>query len=175
MLAFAANSLLCRLALGQELIDAASFATVRTASGAATLALIVLLRRRPGASGAGNWRTTVSLFVYMACFSFAYRSLSASTGALILFGSVQLTMFVFALRSGERFPPLSWGGFAVAVLGLVYLISPGITAPDPAGAALMAAAGIAWGLYSLSGRGVADPLRRRATSLGRCRWCWSSP
>jgi drug/metabolite transporter (DMT)-like permease len=98
----------------------------------------------------------------MAGFSFAYVTLSAGTGALILFGAVQLTMFVVALRGGEHFPPLSWLGLAIAVLGLVYLVSPGLTAPDPLGAGLMALAGVAWGAYSLRGRGAADPLSSTA-------------
>ena len=155
MLAFAANSLLCRLALGQGLIDAASFATVRVVAGAVMLALILLPR----------WRAAVMLFLYMAGFSFAYATLSAGTGALILFSAVQLTMFVVALRGGEHFPMLSWLGLAIAVAGLVYLVSPGLTAPDPLGAALMTIAGIAWGVYSLQGRAAADPLESTANNF----------
>jgi drug/metabolite transporter (DMT)-like permease len=159
MLAFAANSLLCRLALGQELIDAATFTTVRVISGAVTLSVIVLLRRRKQHDrGRVDWRTVAALFTYMVFFSFAYLSLSAGTGALILFGAVQLTMFIFALRQGEHFPLISWAGLALAILGLIYLVSPGVTAPDPLGAVLMAIAGIAWGFYSLLGRGASDPL-----------------
>ncbi len=159
MLAFAANSLLCRLALGQQLIDAATFTSVRVVSGALTLSLIVLIRQRSQDRGGGDWRAAAMLFTYMVFFSFAYLSLSAGTGALILFGAVQLTMFIFALREGEHFPLLSWGGLALAVLGLIYLVWPGVTAPDPMGAILMTVAGIAWGFYSLLGRGAADPLR----------------
>lgn len=158
MLAFAANSLLCRLALGQELIDAASFATVRVISGAVTLGLIMLPRWQARGRSLADWRSAAMLFTYMAFFSFAYLSLSAGTGALVLFGAVQLTMFIVALREGEQFPLLSWAGLTLAILGLVYLVSPGVTAPDPLGAVLMAIAGIAWGFYSLLGRGVADPL-----------------
>jgi len=171
MFAFAANSLLCRLALGQELMDAASFTTVRVVSGAAFLGLILALRRH-GAGGtvSADWRAAAMLFTYMTFFSFAYLSLSAGTGALILFGTVQLTMFAFALRSGESFPPLSWAGLTLAVLGLVYLVSPGVTAPDLLGAVLMAVAGVAWGLYSLLGRGVADPLGATARNF-----LWSVP
>jgi drug/metabolite transporter (DMT)-like permease len=166
MLAFAANSLLCRLALGQELIDAASFATVRVISGAAALALLVLLRRRLSRSRiAGNRRCAALLFAYMVFFSFAYRSLSAGTGALILFAAVQLTMFGVALRAGEHFSLWSWGGLTLAILGLLYLVSPGVTAPDPAGAVLMAVAGVAWGLYSLLGRAVAEPLQATASNF----------
>lgn len=165
MLAFAANSLLCREALGHRLIDAASFSTVRVMAGAATLGLILLLRRRTLDRGTAGWRSAAMLFTYMAFFSFAYLSLSAGTGALILFGAVQLTMFGIALRRGERFPAGARIGFAIAVIGLVYLVSPGVTAPDPLGALLMAVAGIAWGLYSLSGRGAKDALSATATNF----------
>ena len=158
MLAFAANSLLCRLALGRELIDAASFTTTRVISGVVVLWLIVLLRRRPSMRGVADWRAAAMLFTYMVFFSFAYLTLSAGTGALILFGAVQLTMFIVALREGESFSAVSWMGLAIAVFGLVYLVSPGLTAPNALGAALMAVAGIAWGFYSLLGRGIADPL-----------------
>lgn len=165
MLAFAANSLLCRLALRNELIDAASFASVRVISGALILALLAWPRWRARGRPAADWRSAVSLFTYMAFFSFAYLSLSAGTGALILFGAVQITMFTIALRSGEPFPFISWVGLMLAVAGLVYLVSPGVTAPDPLGAALMALAGIGWGFYSLLGRGVADPLAATANNF----------
>lgn len=158
MLAFAANSLLCRLALGDGLIDAASFTTIRVTSGAVMLGLIMLLRNRPRSRQSADWRMVIMLFTYMVFFSFAYLSLGAGTGALILFGAVQVTMFVFALRTGEHFSTMSWAGLTIAVFGLVYLVSPGVTAPDPLGAVLMAIAGIAWGLYSLLGRGAASPL-----------------
>ena len=102
------------------------------------------------------------LFTYMAFFSFAYLSLSAATGALILFGAVQLTMFIVALRGGEQFSLPSWAGLTLAIFGLVYLVSPGVTAPDPLGAVLMAIAGIAWGFYSLLGKGATDPVEATA-------------
>jgi drug/metabolite transporter (DMT)-like permease len=105
------------------------------------------------------------LFAYMACFSFAYLSLGAGTGALVLFGAVQLTMFIAALRAGEHFGAWSWAGLVLAVGGLIYLVSPGITAPDPIGALLMISAGIAWGLYSLFGRGGGDPLGATANNF----------
>ncbi len=158
MIAFAANSLLCRKALGADLIDAGSFAALRTAAGALTLGAILAARGNLRALKADHWRTGAMLFTYMVFFTFAYRTLSAGTGALILFGAVQLTMFVAALRSGETFSTLSWGGLALAVAGLVYLVSPGLSAPDPLGALLMAIAGVAWGLYSLLGRSASDPL-----------------
>jgi drug/metabolite transporter (DMT)-like permease len=165
MLAFAANSLLCRVALGRELIDAATFATVRIIAGAVTLGLIVLPRWRSRGRSTPDWWAAAMLFVYVAGFSFAYVTLGAGTGALILFSAVQLTMFVVALRGGEHFPLQSWLGLAIAVAGLIYLVSPGLTAPDPLGAVLMALAGIAWGVYSLRGRGAADPLSSTANNF----------
>ena len=161
MLAFAANSILCRLALGQGLIDAASFTAVRVISGAVVLSVILWLRQKP-VQTAANWRSVVALFAYMATFSFAYLTLAVGTGALMAFGAVQLTMFTVALRSGEQFSMLSWAGLALAFAGLVYLVSPGLTAPDPLGAALMVIAGIAWGFYSLLGRAAADPVEATA-------------
>jgi drug/metabolite transporter (DMT)-like permease len=161
MVAFAANSVLCRLALGAGLIDAASFATVRTVAGAVILGVILLLR--PDKAGAKpDWRSILTLYLYMVFFAFAYLSLSAGTGALVLFGAVQLTMFIVALRSGEHFSPASWAGLVLAITGLVYLVSPGVTAPDPLGAGLMAVAGVAWGFYSLVGRSACDPTEATA-------------
>ena len=151
MIAFAANSLLCRMALGQDFIDPWSFTSIRIISGAATLGLIVSIRGNTKKVTA-NWPGVAALFCYMVFFSFAYLSLSAGTGALLLFGAVQLTMFAVAIRRGERFSWLSWLGLCAAFAGLVYLVAPGVTAPDPAGAALMATAGIAWGAYSLIGQ-----------------------
>ena len=165
MLAFAANSLLCRLALGQQLIDAASFTAVRVISGAVTLGLIMVPRWRVTGRAKVDWRSTAMLFTYMAFFSFAYLFLGAGTGALILFGAVQLTMFIAAARGGEHFPLLSWVGLVLAVFGLVYLVSPGLTAPNPLGAMLMAIAGIAWGFYSLLGRNVSNALEATANNF----------
>ena len=165
MVAFATNSLLCRLALGQGLIDASSFASVRIVAGAAMLWLIMLMRRRPKKSARTDLRATAMLLTYMVFFAFAYRSLGAGTGALILFGAVQLTMFARALQSGEHFSLPSWAGFILAVGGLVYLVLPGVTAPDPVGALLMAVAGVAWGFYSLLGRGAVDALGATARNF----------
>ncbi len=162
MLAFAANSLLCRMALGRGLIDAASFATLRIVAGAFVLAMLVLPRWRREGRHRTDWRAVAMLFGYVACFSFAYLSLGAGTGALILFGAVQLTMFVVSLRAGEHFSLLSWSGLAIAAGGFIYLVTPGVTAPDPLGAVLMTVAGIAWGFYSLLGRGAPDPLQSSA-------------
>lgn len=167
MLAFAANSLLCRLALLQGGIDPASFGAVRIVSGAIALALIVRWRAGEARETSGDWLSAAMLFAYVAFFSFAYLSLAAGTGALVLFGAVQLTMFGAALRAGERFAPLACAGLAVAALGLVYLVLPGVSAPPIVGALLMALAGVAWGVYSLRGRGALDPLGATAGNFLR--------
>jgi drug/metabolite transporter (DMT)-like permease len=168
MVAFAANSLLCRLALGASEIDAASFTTIRVIAGVITLVLVSYAQHRPPSPSNANWRSALALFAYMVFFSFAYISLGAANGALILFGAVQMTMFAAALSAGERFPMLAWLGLAVAAGGLVYLVSPGLSAPDPLGAALMAVAGIAWGFYSLLGRGAPDPLAATTMNFISC-------
>jgi drug/metabolite transporter (DMT)-like permease len=189
MVAFAANSVLCRMALGARRIDPASFTAVRLATGAIALSLIAWAGRaarpvgrsrgeapRGGARGTvwRRWASPVALFLYAACFSFAYLTLSAGAGALILFGAVQVTMIVAGLVGGERPRALEWLGLSVALGGLVLLTSPGLStpastaaqsishgvaAPHFSGAVLMAVAGIAWGLYSLAGRGGTDPVR----------------
>ncbi len=168
MFTFAANSLLCRLALGQQAIDPASFTTIRVASGAATLWLIFFLQRAGRAAPKADWRAAVALAAYMIFFSFAYVTLSAGAGALILFGAVQITMFSAALRGGESFSAVSWAGLVLAVAGLAYLVLPGLAAPDPLGAVMMGVAGLAWGVYSLLGRGGRDPLGATATNF---LWC----
>jgi drug/metabolite transporter (DMT)-like permease len=171
--AFAANSLLCRMALGGDLIDPVSFAAVRLMSGAAVLVMLSFLRRRvakPHMSRPivlGSWISAAALFVYAAAFSLAYVSLSAGTGALILFGSVQITMVAAALLAGERLGLRRWIGAAGALGGLVYLVLPGITAPDPLGASLMGLAGIAWGIYSLRGKGSSSPVAATAGNFLR--------
>ncbi|MEM7542295.1 MAG: DMT family transporter [Pseudomonadota bacterium] len=165
MLAFAANSLLCRLALRDDAIDPASFASARVIAGALTLVLIALPRWRRHVAPKPNWWATAMLFAYMVCFSFSYLTLNAGTGALILFGAVQITMFVVALRAGETFAPMAWTGFLLAVSGMIYLVLPGLAAPDPMGAALMAIAGLAWGLYTWFGRRVLDPLEGTAMNF----------
>jgi drug/metabolite transporter (DMT)-like permease len=170
MLAFAANSLLCRLALGHGLIDAATFADVRVISGAVALGLI-LVARGERKWPALHWQSVAALFVYVALFSFAYRWLSAGTGALILFGAVQLTMFVTALRRGEHFSLPSWAGLVAAVAGLIYLVSPGVTAPDPLGAVLMAVAASAGDAIRCSAGAPPIPWRPRPVIFFmRCRW-----
>ena len=166
MLAFAANSLLCRLALRDTAIDPASFTTIRLVSGALVLWMLLRPWRRPAIGG--SWPSALALFGYAAAFSFAYRSLSAGTGALLLFGAVQLTMFAGAWHAGERVSRRQAGGIALATGGLLVLLLPGIDAPPVSGALLMALAGVAWGWYSLLGRGVPDPLSATAGNFLRC-------
>lgn len=158
LVAFAANSVLCRMALGRPDIDAASFSSIRLASGAAALLLATLwLRRRPFPAG-GTWMSALMLSLYAVPFSFAYVSLSAGTGALILFGSVQATMLLAAIGSGERPHAMQWIGLILALAGLTYLVLPGLAAPSLTGSALMAIAGFSWGIYSVRGRGTGGPL-----------------
>src|SRR5437588_13096477 len=147
MTAFAGNSLLCRLALRQTSIDAASFTFIRIVSGAVALWLIV--RMRGGLpQKAGSWISAAALFAYAAGFSFAYLSLSAGTGALLLFGAVQATMIIWGLRKGERLRFWQTVGLVLALSGLVTLLFPGLSAPPLGGSILMLGAGIAWGIYS---------------------------
>jgi drug/metabolite transporter (DMT)-like permease len=155
--AFAANSVLCRLALADGAIDAATFSMIRLASGAGTLLLLSVATGRVRL-GAGSWPPAGVLFLYAVAFSFAYIRLTTGTGALILFAAVQLTMFVAALSAGERPATLQWAGLGLALSGLLYLVRPGLAAPAPEGAVLMTVAGIAWGVYSLLGRHAAHPL-----------------
>ena len=156
MLAFAGNSLLCRLALRDTGIDAASFTAIRLGSGALILAAILMSRGKRPTSG-GSWPMATMLFAYAVCFSFAYRDLTAATGALLLFGAVQLTMMGYGLWTGERIGGLKLVGLLLALGGLVWLLLPGLAAPPWFEAALMLAAGAAWGVYSLLGKGAGDP------------------
>jgi drug/metabolite transporter (DMT)-like permease len=155
MMAFAGNSLLCRLALKETEIDPASFTTIRIISGSITLWLLVRLRSAADKSP-GNWLSAAALFVYAAAFSFSYVSLPAATGALLLFGTVQTTMIGYGLWTGDRPGKLQALGLIAAAGGLVALLLPGISAPPLLGAFLMTAAGIAWGIYTLRGRGAGD-------------------
>ena len=156
MIAFAGNSLLCRAALRQTSIDAASFTSIRLISGALMLWLVARVRRGSFAAG-GNWISALALFVYAAGFSFAYRSLPAATGALILFGAVQATMIGRGLWAGERLRRPQTAGLLLALVGLVGLLLPGLAAPPLPGSLLMLGAGVAWGIYSLRGKGAGDP------------------
>jgi drug/metabolite transporter (DMT)-like permease len=169
LIAFAANSLLCRMALGSGLIDPVSFTTLRLISGAIILVPIsrLVAEAPPATERKGPWGSGVALFVYAIAFSLAYISLDAGMGALILFGAVQATMLGAGLKSGERPHPAQWLGLIIALGGLVYLVFPGITAPDPLGALLMLIAGIAWGVYSVRGKGVPAPVSSTARNFVR--------
>lgn len=166
MLAFAANSLLCRLALSTTSIDPASFTTIRVVSGAIVLGLLTIARRRALWS-AGSWGSALALFGYAIAFSYAYIALPAATGALLLFGAVQATMIGYGRWRGEKFQGRQPLGFALAIAGLAGLLLPGVTAPSPLGAALMLAAGVAWGVYSLRGRGRSEPTLVTASNFIR--------
>lgn len=166
MLAFAGNSLLCRIALRDTAIDAASFTSIRLVSGAVLLAVLMIGRgTRPWAGG--TWRAAAMLFAYAFTFSFAYRQLTAATGALLLFGAVQMTMLGYGLAAGERLRGVQWLGLLVALAGLVGLLLPGIAAPPLLSAVFMLVAGAAWGVYSLLGRGVTDPVAGTAGNFLR--------
>jgi drug/metabolite transporter (DMT)-like permease len=166
MLAFASNSLLCRLALKHTSIDAASFTSWRLLSGALVLWLIVRLRGETKAK-AGSWRAAMALFAYAACFALAYVSLPAGTGALLLFGSVQITMIGYGWWKGERLRRLQSIGLILALAGLIGLLLPGLTAPPLPGSLLMLVAGVAWGIYSLLGKGTANPIQATAGNFLR--------
>jgi drug/metabolite transporter (DMT)-like permease len=157
MLAFAGNSLLCRMALQHTRIDPASFTSLRLLSGALMLGLIVRLRSASHSPG-GSWLSALALFAYAAGFSYAYVSLPAATGALLLFGAVQATMIGVGLWSGERLSGRQWAGLICAIAGLAWFLLPGLAAPPLTGSILMLGAGIAWGIYSLRGRGAGDPI-----------------
>ncbi len=161
LIAFAANSLLCRVALGGGLIDPLSFTALRLGSGALALTSIsrVIAEPRGTDNTGGSWASGFALFAYAAAFSLAYTSLSTGTGALLLFGLVQVTMIGAALKSGEHLGPAQRIGATIALGGLIYLVLPGIASPDPFGALLMGVAGIAWGVYSIRGKGVSAPVR----------------
>ena len=166
MLCFAGNSLLCRVALRHNLIDAASFTFVRVLSGAVMLLLIATIRRKT-TSIAGNWPSAFALSWYAGAFSFAYISLPAGTGALLLFGAVQATMILWGLRRGESVAFRQIIGLMLALAGLIGLVLPGVTSPPPLDSAVMITAGIAWGIYSLRGKGVGSPVAATAGNFLR--------
>jgi drug/metabolite transporter (DMT)-like permease len=166
MLAFAGNSLLCRAAFIHAGIDAASFTSIRLFSGAVTL-LILLQIKREASSVGGNWPSAFALFFYAAGFSFAYVSLTAATGALLLFGAVQITMIAYGMWTGERLRGVQIAGLLCAFAGLVGLLLPGLSAPPLIGSLLMLGAGVAWGVYSLRGRGVRYPINVTAGNFLR--------
>ena len=166
MLAFAGNSIICRLALRDGAIDPASFTSVRLLAGAAALLLIFAVTRRNTTFRAhGSWLSAFALFVYAATFSFAYLSLSAGAGALILFAFVQGTMIAMGLWSGDRPSGMEWLGWTLAIAGVTWLVLPGVEAPPAGGALLMALSGIAWGIYSIRGRTESDALGATTTNF----------
>ena len=166
MIAFAGNSLLCRVALKHTSIDAASFTTIRLISGAVMLWLVVRMRRGTYA-GEGSWLSAFALFAYAAGFSFAYVSLPAATGALLLFGAVQATMIGYGIWARERLLKLQLIGLVLALGGLIGLLLPGLSAPPLYGSVLMLGAGVAWGIYSLRGKSAGDPTRVTAGNFLR--------
>lgn len=169
MLGFAGNSLFTRLALKDTGIDPASFMVVRIFAAALTLSLLVQLRRRrmPESRNHGSWRSGAAFALHLLCFTSAYVALSAGTGALLSFGVAQVTMIGYGLYRGERLDRLQWLGFAASFMGMVALLLPGITAPPLFYALLMIGSGFFWGIYSLRGRGVADPLAENAGNFSR--------
>jgi len=166
MVAFAGNSLLCRQALKHTAIDPASFTAIRLVSGALMLWLVVRMKHTAPV-GKGNWPSAFALFAYAAGFSFAYVSLPAASGALLLFGAVQATMIGYGIWKGERLRGLQLVGVLLAIAGLVGLLLPGLSAPPLLGALLMIGAGVAWGVYSLRGKGAGDPTRVTAGNFIR--------
>jgi len=159
LLAFAGNSILCRLALGENAIDAASFTAIRMLSGIVVLAIIIqMVQPRSKVTSRGSWRASFMLFLYAVTFSYAYVSLETGVGALILFGSVQITMILTGLLSGNKLQLFEWVGIIVAFSGFVYLVMPGVTAPSLIGFILMSIAGIAWSCYTLAGKGSVNSL-----------------
>jgi drug/metabolite transporter (DMT)-like permease len=179
MIAFAANSVLGRMAIapgpfgsgGLPLIDPASYSAIRIGSGAVMLVLLVAVTRtgagRSPRLRSGSWASAFALFAYAVAFSYAYVALDTGVGALILFACVQATMIGWSLKEGDRPSPLEWMGLIVAFAAFIWLVSPGLSAPDPLAAAAMAASGIAWGAYSLRGRGLPDPLKATADNFTR--------
>jgi drug/metabolite transporter (DMT)-like permease len=166
LIGFAANSILCRLALRTTAIDPASFTLIRLIAGAVTLVLLVRLSSRTTPL-LGGWRSSAALFVYAAFFSLAYVQLAAGTGALLLFGAVQATMLTVGVLRGERLSPLQFSGLLAAYVGLVVLSWPGVAAPPLLAASMMISAGVAWGIYSLRAKGAGDPLAVTAGNFVR--------
>ena len=166
MIAFAANSVLCRMALKETGIDAASFTSLRLLSGAAMLWLLMRWQQQAPLQH-GTWRSALALFIYAVALSFAYRSINTGAGALMLFGAVQATMLIAGFIAGERMSRLQSAGFVAALAGLVILVSPGVEAPSVLDSLLMLASGVAWGIYSLWGRGLANPAAATAGNFLR--------
>lgn len=168
LIAFAGNSVLCRLALGEQTIDAASFTIMRLLSG--TILLLILMRvfnRDKKSASSGSWLAAAMLFTYAATFSYAYITLDTGTGALILFAAVQITMIIVAMIKGDRLRMIAWSGVLLAIAGFVYLVLPGVSAPSFVGFILMSIAGIAWGVYSLIGKVSKNPIADTAMNFTR--------
>jgi drug/metabolite transporter (DMT)-like permease len=168
LIAFAANSVLCRLALANEAIDASSFTVIRLLSGSIVLLMLIsITRNTTGTCPKGSWAASFMLFLYATTFSYAYVSLDTGTGALILFGSVQITMILLSVISGTRLHLTEWAGVVITFVGFVYLILPGVSTPSGSGFVLMSLAGIAWGIYTLKGRASKSPLMDTAYNFLR--------
>ena len=168
LIALSANSVLCRLALENNAIDASSFTVLRLLSGAIVLLIIISTTRNTAVtSSRGSWSASFMLFLYAITFSYAYISLDTGTGALILFGSVHITMILLSHISGTRLHITEWFGVIIAFAGFIYLILPGITTPSLIGFLLMTVAGIAWGIYTLKGQGSKSPLMDTAYNFFR--------
>jgi drug/metabolite transporter (DMT)-like permease len=168
LIAFAANSVLCRLALDGGTIDAAGFTVIRLLSGALVLSAILKIKNNKSRlSSKGSWSASFMLFLYAITFSYAYITLDTGTGALILFGAVQITMIALSLLSGNRLHLSEWLGVSIAFTGFVYLVLPGVTTPSVIGFSLMTVAGMAWGVYTLKGKGSESPLRDTAYNFLR--------
>jgi len=172
LIAFAANSVLCRLALGDDTIDAASFTVVRLLSSSLTLLIILNMTKRVNTSSdniesKGSWVAALMLFTYAACFSFAYVSLDTATGALVLFGVVQITMILVSISTGNKLHIAEWLGVILAFGGFVYLVLPDVTSPSLSGLVMMIVAGIAWAVYTLKGKSSTAPLADTAYNFFR--------
>jgi len=172
LLAFAANSVLCRLALGDDLIDAPAFTALRLLSACLMLFIIVAVQIKKteintAMHAKGSWTASFMLFLYAITFAYAYVSLDTGTGALILYGAVQISMILFSLVAGVRLRLLEWAGLMIAFAGLVYLVFPILSTPSIGGILLMGLAGVAWGFYTLKGSDSAHPLMDTAYNFFR--------
>lgn len=159
LIAFASNSVICRLALGNNTIDASSFTIIRLFSGAIVLLFLVKFSNSTKRIlSKGNWLVSSMLFIYAASFSYAYKSLDTGTGALILFGAVQITIILFAIIQGNILNNKEWMGVFISLFGFIYLVLPGVNTPPLVGFILMAIAGISWGIYTIKGFTSNSPL-----------------
>jgi len=169
LIAFAANSVICRAALKDQLIDPGAFTVIRLVSGAAVLLLLVYFRhfKKNSKRSKGSWISAMMLFMYATAFSFAYVSIDTATGALIVFGAVQITMITYALLKGYKMHGSEWLGMLIAFIGFVYLMLPGAQSPPVLGAVIMTISGIGWGMYSVLGKKSENPLEDTAYNFLR--------